>query len=186
MTDRPELTFRRFDALAAREVRDVVQDIYVGSYTTAITSGDPFDSPERFMERFDAYTGAGRGFDMVIAYAQGEPVGQTWGWPLSPNASWWQGLEEIPEPGFTEETGTRTFALSEIMVRQTWQGRGVARALHDELLRGRHEARATLLVEPDNEVANRAYAAWGWKKAGRLRPSWPDAPRFDVLIRSLR
>ncbi len=52
----------------------------------------------------------------------------------------------------------------------------------DELLAARTEKRATLLVEPENEVAYRAYTAWGWRKAAQLRPPWPDSPTFDVLM----
>ena len=33
------------------------------------------------------------------------------------------------EPGFTDETGTRTFALCELMITPAWQARGVAHAL---------------------------------------------------------
>ena len=100
----------------------------------------------------------------------------------APGSKWWDGLDAEPEPGFTAEDGQRTFALSEIMVRQELTGRGIARALHDQLLGGRHEKRATLLVEPENTVAYRAYQSWGWRKVARLRPGWPDAPLFDVLI----
>ncbi|MFD0900068.1 GNAT family N-acetyltransferase [Actinomadura sediminis] len=178
----PEFEFRRYDAEQARAVRTTVEDVYRDAYADAIASGDPFDSPEQFMTRFDAYTASGRGFDMVVAYLDGEPVGQTWGWPLGADTAWWRGLLEEPEPGFTEENGTRTFALSEIMVRRRWTGQGAAHALHDELLARRNEKRATLLVEADNRTAYRAYKAWGWHRAGRLRPSWPDAPLFDVLI----
>jgi hypothetical protein len=84
-----------------------------------------------------------------------EPVGQAWGWPLdrARGAGWWQGLIKEPKPGFTAEDGKRTFALSEIMVGQPYTGQHIAHALHDEILRGRHEARATLLVNPTNENA---------------------------------
>lgn len=68
------------------------------------------------------------------------------------------------------------------MVRASFTGRGIARALHDQLLRERSEARATLLVRPGNTTAYRAYLRWGWTKATELRPPWPDAPLFDVLI----
>jgi hypothetical protein len=27
---------------------------------------------------------------------------------------------------------------------------------------------------------------WGWRKVAQLRPGWPDAPLFDVLILPLR
>ncbi|WP_262401992.1 GNAT family N-acetyltransferase [Actinomadura sp. CNU-125] len=170
------LEFRRHDADQARAIRATVEEVYRDAYADAIACGDPFDSPEQFMTRFDAYTSSGRGFEMVLAYRDGEPVGQTWGWPLGPDTAWWRGLVAEPEPGFTEENGTRTFALSEIMVRHQWTGRGTAHALHDALLAGRNEERATLLVEADNLTAYRAYKAWGWNRVGQLRPGWPDAP----------
>lgn len=183
MSGRPDLTFQRYGAEAARAARDVVEKVYRGAYFEAIESGDPFNSPDAFMHRFDRYTQRGE-FDLVIAYADGEPAGQAWGWPLDERsgAGWWDGLQAEPEPGFTEEDGKRTFALSEIMVQREQTGRGVAHALHDELLRGRDEQRATLLVEPENTRAYRAYVSWGWRKVAQLRPGWPDAPLFDVLI----
>jgi GNAT superfamily N-acetyltransferase len=182
MTGLPSLTFERYDAEAASSARAAVETVYRDAYFEAVASDDPFNGPEPFMRRFDAYTRPGRGFDLVIAYADTEPVAQAWGWPLGRAAAWWHGLESEPEPGFTDEDGKRTFALSEIMVRRPWTGRGVAHALHDELLGGRNEKRATLLVEPGNDVAYRAYVAWGWRKVARLRPAWPDAPLYDVLI----
>ncbi len=72
------------------------------------------------------------------------------------------------------------------MVRTAWRRRGVARALHHDLLAGRREERATLLVLPDNRPAQAAYANWGWKKIAELQPSFPDAPVYDVLILPLR
>jgi GNAT superfamily N-acetyltransferase len=183
MPDVADVTFRRYEAAGAREIRATAEGIYKGSYTEAIASGHPFDSVETFMHRFDVYA-AGGGFDMAVAYLDGEPVGQTWGWPLTEQngARWWGGLSAEPEPGFTREDGQRTFALSEIMVCQGYTGQGIAHALHDELLTKRSEQRATLLVEPDNATAYRAYLHWGWHKVAQLRPGWPDAPIFDVLI----
>jgi GNAT superfamily N-acetyltransferase len=177
----PDLTFRRYDAAGARQIRPTVESVFKDSYAEAISSGDPFDSVEAFMQRFDAYTSRGS-FDMVVGYDGDDSVGQAWGWPLDERAGkgWWVGLD--PEPGFTREDGKRTFALSEIMVCSNWTGQGVAHALHDELLSGRNEQRATLLVEPDNDTAYRAYLRWGWRKVAQLRPSWPGAPLFDVLI----
>ena len=67
------------------------------------------------------------------------------------------------------------------MVRQPFAGRHIAHALHDELLAPRKEQRATLLVEPGNTTAYRAYLKWGWRKVAELRPNWPDSPPFDVL-----
>lgn len=99
----------------------------------ALASGDPFDSTESFLTRFDTYARIA-GFDMVLAHDDGRPVGQTWGWPLTERAAtigWWAGLRSEPEPGFTSEDGRRTFALSEIMMVQSYAGRGLAHALHN-------------------------------------------------------
>lgn len=177
------MTFQRFDATKARQIRDTVEDVYMGSYVDAIASGDPFDAPATFMRRFDAYTEIPT-FDLIVAYVNGTAVGQTWGWPLLGDAHirWWNGLLDLPEPDFTYEDGKRTFALSEIMVRHEYTGRRIAHAMHDELLSARSESRATLLVEPENESAYRAYRHWGWRTVSQLRPDWPDAPLFDVMV----
>ncbi|MFD4461581.1 GNAT family N-acetyltransferase [Nocardia sp. NPDC058480] len=185
------LEFAHYTADAAREGRDVVEDVYRRSYRDAIESRRAFSSPETFMQRFDAYTdpARGSGFELVVAYLNGVAVGQTWGWPLTPNTAWWVGLQlnesaEVTE--FIEESGARTFALSEVMVDQSHSGRGIAHALHDELLAERTEARATLLVNPDNDRAYSAYRRWGWACVGNLTPTWPDAtPTFDVLVKHL-
>ncbi|MFC3963458.1 GNAT family N-acetyltransferase [Nocardia jiangsuensis] len=177
--------FDRYAAAEARERRDIVQRVYEHAYTDAIAGGDPFDQVSAFMGRFDAYTDPARsaGFDLVTATDDGEPVGQTWGWPLRPGAAGWEGLvlDEGDVDEFTEEDGRRTFALSEIMVVKSHVGQGIARALHDQLLAARPEQRASLLVIPDNRRAYDRYRRWGWRRVGTLRPSWPDAPTFDVL-----
>jgi GNAT superfamily N-acetyltransferase len=137
------------------------------------------------MQRFDSYVSQSS-FDLVVAYSVGgDAIGQTRGWPLTEQSRWWEGLLSEPEPGFTHENGHRTFALSEIMVSQEWTGRGIAHALHDRLLSVRAEIRATLLAEPENIRAYRAYLHWGWRKVAQLRPRWDDAPTFDVLILEL-
>jgi GNAT superfamily N-acetyltransferase len=179
-----ELVFTRYNADTARTIPDTVSLIHTDAYTGR-ASGE-FDTDQAFMERFDAYTKKPT-FTMIIGWQDGEPVGQTWGWPLDSKAggAWWAGLLTEPEPGFTDEDGTRTFAFSEIMVRQAWTGHGIAHRLHNELLSGRPETRATLLVRPENTNAYRAYRKWGWHKAGELRPGWPDAPLMDVLVLSL-
>ncbi|QXJ25852.1 GNAT family N-acetyltransferase [Actinomadura graeca] len=182
-----DVTLRRFNATGARAQREVVSQIHRGAYAERIAAGSQFDSVEAFMNRFDVYVQR-EGFDLVIAYdntgPDARPVGQTWGWPLGPQTAWWKGLEIPPEPSFTEEDGSRTFALSEIMVCRPWTGRGIAHALHDALLRPRTEQRATLLVRPDNP-AYAIYTRWGWRKATQLRPGLPDAPLMDVLIMQL-
>ena len=179
-------TFERYSPDRARSIREEVERIYCDAYAKAIATGDPFDSVEAFMHRFEAYTSRPT-FDLVVAYQGDRAIGQTWGWPLSSTATtgWWAGLLDEPEPGFTVEDGARTFALSEIMVCSDYVGHGIAHALHDELLKDRPERRATLLVEPDNITARRAYLHWGWQHVAQLRPGWDHAPLFDVLVRPL-
>ncbi|MFJ9370518.1 GNAT family N-acetyltransferase [Nocardia sp. NPDC101769] len=184
------LSFEHLDAREARARRAVVEDIYREAYVEAIQSGAPFADPAAFMNRFDAYTAPDRpaGFSLVLAVVDEHPIGQAWGWPLHADTAWWGGLtlddpHDIDE--FTTEDGTRTFALSEIMVSAKLTGRGIARALHDELLGSRPEQRGTLLVRPTNTRAYQTYLRWGWRRVGTLQPNWPAAPLFDVLIHDL-
>jgi len=177
----PDLTFRRYNAAGARQIRATVEAIYRNSYTDAIASDDPFDTVEAFMGRFDSYTSAG-GLDLMIAYSRDDPVGQTWGWPLSQATRVWQGVSPALPEEFIAETGHRTFQLSEIMVCQAYTGQHLAHAMHDELLSARTEERARLLVKPQNVAAYRAYRRWGWRKVAQRRPEWPNAPLYDVLI----
>ena len=170
------LTFRRYDGEAARAARATVETVYRDAYVEAVASGDPFDGPEPFMRRFDAYTEPGRGFDLVIAFEEGEPVGQSWGWPLRPGASWWDGLDAEPEPGFTDEDGSRTFALSEIIVRRPWTGRGVAtRCMTSCCAAGTRSGRPCswnrATTWPTGPIWRGAGGRWpGCAQGGRMRP----------------
>lgn len=141
---------------------------------------DPFYSPERFAERVRRYMTA-PGFELVVAEVDGAPVGLALGYTLPEGSRWWEGLTTPVDPGLVAETGRRTFGLCELMVHPDWQGHGIGRALHDELLGHRPEERATLLVTEGNAIARRAYAKWGWHKIGKLRP-FPDSPHYDALI----
>ncbi len=173
------ITFQHYDSESAPDVLDsVIVPLYEASHQDVIAN--PFYTAERFAERTRGYMRA-PGFGLVVTSVDGEPAGQAFGYALPANARWWHGLTtEVPD-GFTDETGTRTFALNELMVAPQWQGQGIAHATHDELLRSRNEERATLLVREDNEPARRAYLQWGWQKAAKLRP-FPDSPHFDAMI----
>jgi hypothetical protein len=181
-----DLAFRHFDAAGARQIRATVETIYAGSNVDVIARGDPYYTIDAFMRRFDSYA-RWEGFDLAVAWLDGEPAGQAWGWPLdrARGAGWWEGLIKEPEPGFTAEDGKRTFALSEIMVGRRYTGQHIAHAVHDELLNERHEARATVLVNPADDDAYRVYLRWGWRAVAQLRPPRPGAPLFDVLIQPL-
>ncbi|MEV5648721.1 GNAT family N-acetyltransferase [Nocardia sp. NPDC052254] len=187
--DDNDIYLRHYNADEAQALRAQVRLIFQGSYIPDDDPGDAFASTDAFMHRFDSYTDPSRprGFELVVAWLREEPMGQAWGWPLGSDTHWWSGLQldrgDVQK--FVAEDGNRTFALSEIMVRNEFTGRGLAHTLHDELLSGRGESRATLLVRPANERAYGAYRRWGWSRAGTLRPAWPDAPHFDVLVRDL-
>ncbi|WP_141581344.1 GNAT family N-acetyltransferase [Actinomadura sp. WMMA1423] len=175
----PDLTFTRHDPADAEKILGtVIVPVYVASHRDAVDQ--PFYSAERFGERVLSYIRV-PGFQLVVAHVGDEPVGQAFGCTLPAKTRWWDGLTTPVPDGFTVETGSRTFAFNELMVVPEWQGKGVAHSLHDALLEGRAEERATLLVRQDNDSAQRAYARWGWRKAGRAQP-FPDSPHFDVMI----
>ncbi|GAA4612815.1 hypothetical protein GCM10023195_55180 [Actinoallomurus liliacearum] len=178
----PDLAFRHYDAEADQTIRNTVALIHHEAYAAAIERGDPFESGDELMRRFDAYTRRD-GFDLVVAYLDDEPIGQAWDRPLCPDTTWWNGLMSDVQPGFTDKDGTRTFAFSEFMVRQRWTGKGIGHSLHSELLAPRTEKRATLLVRRENTTAYRAYTRWGWGR--QLRPAMPNAPLMHVLILDL-
>jgi ribosomal protein S18 acetylase RimI-like enzyme len=183
VTSTPPVTLVHHDGRSAERILEaVIVPIYEASHADVIA--DPFYSAARFAERVRGYTTA-PGFEMVVAEIGGEPVGQAFGYALPAGARWWRGLTTPVEPEVTAETGRRTFALCELMVDPDWQRHGIARSLHDELLRHRPEERATLLVREENTAAQHAYAAWGWRRLGRLRP-YADAPHYDALILCLR
>jgi GNAT superfamily N-acetyltransferase len=140
---------------------------------------NPFYSAERFAERLDSYA-ADPGFDLVTARIGGAMVGYAFGGPLAANTRWWNGLVGPADPDLTRETGTRTFAFREIIVRRAHQRRGYAHQLHDALLAGRREERATLLVRTDNP-ARELYLRWGWRTAGKVQP-FSDSPVFDAMV----
>ncbi|MDP5317361.1 hypothetical protein [Streptomyces poriferorum] len=93
-------------------------------------------------------------------------------------------LTEVPAD-VVAETGTRTYALSELMVRRPWRKTGMFRQLHDALLDVRPERRATLLVDQEHPKVHALYGSWGWQTLGDLRPRIPDASLFHAMIRSL-
>ncbi|MFD5144374.1 GNAT family N-acetyltransferase [Streptomyces sp. NPDC058401] len=119
--------------------------------------------------------------------ARGEPVGMAYGWPLPPEAVWWDELTEQPVPAaLRREDGRRTFGLIELAVRGPWRGQGVARGLHTALLDGITTERVLLNVHPEAGAAAAAYRSWGYRKIGEARPRGADADLHDVMLLGLR
>ncbi len=88
--------------------------------------------------------------------------------PLRPSTSWWRDLT-TPVPEASAEYPGRTFALAGLLVRASWRRQGIGQALHELILAGRPEERATLTVRPAAVPAQNAFQKWGWRKVARTR-----------------
>ena len=172
-----DLDLTHYNAEQAQEIFDELVAVYVEVYAD---TDDPFFSEDRYHRQLAAHI-ACPGFELVAARDGNDIAGYVYGYTLQVNARWWGGLITEIDPALIKETGGRTWALCEIMTRKTWRGTGVGHALHNEVLTGRPEERATLLAEPD-EPAHDIYLHWGWKPIGQQRPDWEGAPLYDSLI----
>ncbi|WP_322778275.1 GNAT family N-acetyltransferase [Frankia sp. Cas4] len=165
-------------------LRELIEPVYAEVYAEAPYCEGPDDVAE-FAAGWPRRVGA-PGFRAVIATVDDRPVGMTFGHPLAAETGWWEGLVERAPDEVTAEDGHRSFAVIELAVLASHRRRGLGRALHDGLLAGRDEQRVVLLVrpEPDAAPARAAYASWGYRTIGQLRP-WEDAPVYLALVRVL-
>jgi GNAT superfamily N-acetyltransferase len=175
-----ELQLQHYAASAVPGMRDDLIAVHLDARAELLDQ--PFYSAERFWKRFENYLTT-PGFDLVTGTIDAVLAGYAFGSALPADTGWWSGIEGA-SPSLTAETGNRTFAFREILVRKAWQHRGYAHRLHDELLAGRQEERATLLVRSDNP-ARLLYSRWGWTRVGLLQP-FPDGPRFESMVLELR
>lgn len=144
----------------------------------------PHYAPEAFGERLRRHA-AEPGWEALVAYDSGEPVGYVYANRLAgADDRWWRRTR--PEPG-PAMAGASTVAVKEMMVRRRWRGRGLARRLHDALLAGRPETQVSLMVNPLNQdgKVQALYASWGYGAVGTARSS-PEAPALTVMVRSAR
>jgi GNAT superfamily N-acetyltransferase len=179
----PGLAFRRLDGRQAAERADDFAELHAEVYA---------DPPYRRADDAEVYPGRFRvqrrqpGFVLAEARNGGYLVGYAAGMPLRPSTSWWRELTTPLPAEVTEEHPGRTFALVDLVVRASWRRQGIGAELHDLILDGRPEERATLTVLPAAGPAQNAFRAWGWRKVGRARSeSDPDAPVADVLVTEL-
>ena len=177
-----DLTFELLGGKQAAAHADELEALHAEVYA------DPPYSRERdaalFADRFRVQCRQ-PGFVLAEARHGGYLVGYASGMPLRPSTSWWRDLTtSLPEAITTEHPG-RTFALTELLVRASWRRQGIAQSLHDLILAGRPEERATLTVLPAAAPAETAFAQWGWRKVARTRDPRPGSPVSDVLVITL-
>ena len=178
----PDLMVQLLDGKQATAHADELEALHAEIYA------DPPYSRKRdaalFADRFRVQCRQ-PGFVLAEARHGGYLVGYASGMPLRPSTSWWRDLTTaLPEDFITEHPG-RTFALTELAVRASWRRQGIAQGLHDLILAGRSEERATLTVLPAASPAQNAFAAWGWRKVARTRGPSPGSPVSDVLVITL-
>ncbi|MER7820731.1 GNAT family N-acetyltransferase [Streptomyces sp. NPDC096153] len=180
-----EVTYERFEGAEAVGQRDALLAAYEEVFADAPYCEGPWGVAE-FIDRYPQQIRTQLGFRLVIARAAPEVVGFTYGYQLPATTGWWGNLLEPMPEDFTAETGDRTFAVIEMVVRRPWRRRGVAAGLHARLVEGLGVERVTLTVRPEPEAApaRAAYAAWGYRKVGRSHPS-PEGPKYDVMVLTL-
>jgi GNAT superfamily N-acetyltransferase len=122
------------------------------------------------------------GFVLAEARSGGYLIGYATGMPLRPSTSWWRDLTTSLPERFTAEHPGRTFALTDLVVRAAWRRQRIGAYLHDLVLSGRAEERATALIPPTALAAQTAFQGWGWRKVARTRPPAPGSPASDVLV----
>ena len=128
------------------------------------------------------------GFVLAEARHGGYLVAYAAGLPLRPSTSWWKDLTTPLPAALTTEYPGRTFAIAEFLVRASWRRQGIGRALHDLILDGRPEERATVTIPPGAAAAQAAFRSWGWRRIARTRaPDAPNVPNVpdDVLVRDM-
>jgi ribosomal protein S18 acetylase RimI-like enzyme len=169
-----EMTFQLLDGAHAAEHAAELQALHADVYAD--------DDAGRFARRLRVQQRQ-PGFVLAEARSGGYLVGYAAGMPLRPATSWWRGLTApLPEEITAEHPG-RTFALVDLLVRAAWRRQGIARSLHDLVLAGRPEERATVTVRPAATAAQQALRSWGWQRVGRTRdPDDPGSPVSDVLV----
>ncbi|MEU1150969.1 GNAT family N-acetyltransferase [Streptomyces sp. NPDC005863] len=170
------------DLVHARDIDDVWEvliEVYADVRRAQLH--DPHYSVERYAERL-ARHGKEQGWEAVIAYEDGQAVGYGYANALTPvEDRWWTRVHPQLD---TVVTSRSTLGIKEMMIIEPYRRRGIARAIHDELLALRDEPQVSLMVSPANQDGRvqALYARWGYEVVGQSQPS-PDSPPLTVMIR---
>jgi len=178
----PGIAFQVLDGTQAAAHADELQELHASVY-----ADPPYgctDDAALFAERFRVQRRQ-PGFVLAEARHGDYLVGYGCGMPLRPSTSWWRELTSPLPDEVTAEHPGRTFALTDLLVRAAWRRQGIAATLHDLILAGRPEERATLTVRPAAIPAQNAFGQWGWRKVARTRDAGPGSPVSDVLVTAL-
>lgn len=176
MTEQPQL--QRFRLWDLEYVRPVLVELYLECYAAGRDS--PFYTSEHFLERLTDH--AQPGWEAVVGYSQGHPIGYSYGCPLPADTVWWDQAQPGLPPDVTAEDGGRTFAVLQLMVRADWRGTGLARRLHNSLVDVRRERRLTLLVDDGHAKVGALYEQWGYKAVAHTQP-YSNGPVYKLMLR---
>jgi len=177
----PEITFGLLSGRQAAAHADELEALHAEVYRDPPYRRDA--DAAGFASRFTVQSRQ-PGFTLAEARHGGYLIGYASGMPLRPSTSWWRHLTTALPAEVTAEHPGRTFALADLAVRASWRRQGIARALHDLILTGRPEERATVTILPAAAPAQHAFGSWGWRRVARTRAG-PGSPVCDVLLTTL-
>jgi ribosomal protein S18 acetylase RimI-like enzyme len=176
-----KLRLARHDASGTQAQKAELLAVYQEVYAERLNR--PFFHPDRFWQRLEGYASRG-GFRLITGRVDDELVGFTLGETLPENSGWWRGFQGDVDPELLRETGERTFAINELMVRPAWRRCGYTKILSRALLEGRPEERALLLVRAENKPAYSAYLSWGFQVIGQVH-LFDDSPVYEAMVKQL-
>ena len=177
------MRIERYAGTSAAEIEPELRRVYREAFAEP-PYNKTADDVEANFRRFRSQVRK-KSFRAVLARSDdGEPIGMAYGYPLPASTGWWDTLTTPVPAEMRREDGHRTFGLFELAVRPGWRRRGVATAVHRELLAGLPQERVLLNTRPEAVAACRAYRSWGYRKIGENHP-WPGAALHDVLLLDL-
>lgn len=162
-------------------VRQQLIDVYAEVYADEALA-DPFHSVPRFTDRLDGHASR-PGWACSVGTIDGETVGYAYGRPDS-EGEWRRVTDPVSPDVHDYGVGGAMFGLCEIMVREPWRGTGIARVIHDALMRDRPELRASLLVDRTHPRVRATYERWGYRAVATAQP-FPDSPVYDAMVLDL-